>query len=222
MKIPEVAKLTQGFGATSVLHNPGAVGTLRRAATDSGIPAVTIETGEPARLQETKIAHGTRGVQSLLNHMGMHKRVSIWGEPEPVYYESTWVRADRGGLLFGDVDLGQRVRKGEVLGTITDPITNLRSELRAPDDGRVLGMALNQVVMPGFAAFRIGIPTTDAELSTPVIQQGPPLPPDEEEIGEAGDDSTGPGPRGLGRRRRRGRRRHPQHQGQAFGNSELS
>jgi hypothetical protein len=45
MKIPEVAKLTQGFGANSVLHNPGAVGTLRRAATDSGIPAVTIETG---------------------------------------------------------------------------------------------------------------------------------------------------------------------------------
>ena len=194
MKIPGVAKLTQGFGATSVLHNPGAVGTLRRAATDAGIPAVTVETGEPSRLQETKIAHGTRGIQTLLNHMGMHKRVSIWGEPEPVYYESTWVRADRGGLLFGDVDLGQRVRKGEVLGTVTDPITNLRSELRAPADGRVLGMALNQVVMPGFAAFRIGIPTTDAQLSIPVEQDGPPLPPDEEEIGEAGDDSSGPGP----------------------------
>jgi predicted deacylase len=187
MKNPEVARLTQGFGATSVLYNPGAVGTLRRAATDAGIPAVTIETGEPARLQETKIAHGTRGVETLLDHLGMHKTVSIWGEPEPVYYQSTWVRADRGGLLFGDVDLGQRVRKGEVLGTVTDPITNLRSELRSPEDGRVLGMALNQVVMPGFAAFRIGIPTTDAELANPESLTEPIVPADEEEIGETGD-----------------------------------
>jgi hypothetical protein len=84
MKDAEVAKLTQGFGATSVLHSAGAIGTLRRAATDRGIPAVTIETGEPTRLQETKIAHGTRGIETLLNHLGMHKRVSIWGEPEPV------------------------------------------------------------------------------------------------------------------------------------------
>jgi predicted deacylase len=190
MKDAEVAKLTQGFGATSVLHSAGAIGTLRRAATDRGIPAVTIETGEPTRLQETKIAHGTRGIETLLNHLGMHKRVIIWGEPEPVYYQSTWVRADRGGLLFGDVDLGQRVRKGEVLGTVTDPITNLRSELRAPEDGRVLGMALNQVVMPGFAAFRIGIPTTDEELASPETAPAPEIPPDEEEIGESGGDEA--------------------------------
>ncbi len=184
----EVARLTQGFGATSVLHSPGAIGTLRRAATDRGIPAVTVETGEPTRLQETKIAHGARGIETLLNHLGMHKRVSIWGEPEPVYYQSTWVRADRGGLLFGDVDLGQRVRKGEVLGTVTDPITNLRSELRSPADGRVLGMALNQVVMPGFAAFRIGIPTTDEELASPGLEPEPVVPADEEEVGESGGD----------------------------------
>ena len=74
-----------------------------------------------------------------------------------------------------------------MLGTVTDPITNLRSELRAPSDGRVLGMALNQVVMPGFAAFRIGIPTTDAELASPdAIDEA--LLPTDEEIGEAGDE----------------------------------
>ena len=167
MKVPEVAELTQGFGATSVLHHPGTEGTLRRAAVEAGIPAVTFETGEPGRLQETKIAHGAKGIHTLLAKLDMTHPVSIWGEPEPVYYQSTWVRADRGGLLFRDVDLGQSVREGEVLGTITDPITNLRSELKSPVDGRVLGMALNQVVMPGFAAFRIGIRTGSDELADP-------------------------------------------------------
>jgi hypothetical protein len=65
------------------------------------------------------------------------------------------------------VKLGQRVRKGALLGTITDPITNVSSELRAPVKGRILGMALNQVVLPGFAAYRIGIPSSDEEIAGP-------------------------------------------------------
>jgi hypothetical protein len=167
MKVPAVASLTSGFTATSVLHSPGEPGTLRRAAVEAGIPAVTLETGEPARLQENEIEHGTQGIAGLLDHLGMVVRASARPAPEPIYYESTWVRADRGGLLFGAVRLGQRVRTGELLGTVTDPITNFRSELRAPQDGRVLGMAQNQVVMPGFAAFRIGIPTTESDLASP-------------------------------------------------------
>ena len=49
---PEVVKLTEGFGSTVVLHSAGGVGTLRRAALDAGIPAVTLEAGESMRLQE--------------------------------------------------------------------------------------------------------------------------------------------------------------------------
>jgi hypothetical protein len=124
----------------------------------------------------------------------MYPRARVRGAPAPVYYESTWVRADRGGLLFGQVSLGQRVKAGELLGTVTDPITNVRSELRAPEDGRVLGMALNQVVMPGFAAYRIGIPTTESELASPALTPLPadmaPAPaPDPEEPAEADDQS---------------------------------
>ncbi|MEO1573758.1 MAG: succinylglutamate desuccinylase/aspartoacylase family protein [Pseudomonadota bacterium] len=164
MTQPEVAALTEGFGATAVLHSEGTRGTLRRAATDAGIPAVTLETGEPSRLQDKEIDHGTKGIQTLLNKLSLVRRVRVWGEPEPVYYQSTWVRASRGGLLFGRVKLGQRVRKGAVLGTITDPITNVRTEVVAPVKGRILGMALNQVVLPGFAAYRIGIPSTGEDV----------------------------------------------------------
>jgi hypothetical protein len=192
MKVPAVADLTSGFGATSVLHSVGEMGTLRRAAVEAGIPAVALETGEPGRLQESKIKHGTQGIEGLLDHLGMYARARVRGEPAPVYYESTWVRSDRGGLLFGEVSLGQRVQAGELLGTVTDPITNVRSELRAPEDGRVLGMALNQVVMPGFAAFRIGIPTTESELASPAAtavpaDMAPASGPDPEEPAEAGE-----------------------------------
>jgi predicted deacylase len=161
----EVVRLTHGFGATVVLQSEGGPGTLRRAATDAGIPAITLEAGEPLRLREEDIKHGVKGVQTLLADLGMYKRRSIWGAKEPVYYTSRWIRADQGGFLFSDVKVGRQVREGDRLGIITDPITNEVAAIRSPVSGRVLGMALNQVVMPGFAAYRIGIEASDSEAA---------------------------------------------------------
>jgi predicted deacylase len=147
-----------------VLHSPPAEGTLRRAATEYGIPAVTMEVGEPMRLQPEEVRRGEEGIESLLNSLGMIRKLRFWSEPEPVYYESTWVRSDHGGLLITSVQLGQQVSAGQSLATVTDPITNQSRDIRAPGDGRVLGMALNQVVMPGFAAIRLGLPTSEAQV----------------------------------------------------------
>jgi hypothetical protein len=43
-------------------------------------------------------------------------------------------------------------------------MSNARSELRSPYGGRIIGMARNQVVMPGFAAFHVGIETDDTPM----------------------------------------------------------
>ncbi len=166
LRIPEVADLTHGFGSTVVLHSVPGPGTLRRAATEAGIPSVTLEAGEPMRLQLEEVGHGVNAIESLLSYLGMVKKLSLWGDPEPVYYESRWVRADRGGILLSEVELGEHVKPGSVLGTITDPITNKRSKIHSPSAGRVLGMAINQFVMPGFATFRIGIVTSESEMQS--------------------------------------------------------
>lgn len=154
-----VVELSQSFGSTVVLHSEGGVGTLRRAAVEAGIPAVTLEAGEPLRLQSDEVAHSVKGINTLLATRGMYKRRNIWGDSEAVYYSSQWVRADTGGILFSKIDLGKRVTTGELLGTVTDPVSNEREEIRATYSGRVIGMALNQFVMPGFATFHIGIET---------------------------------------------------------------
>jgi hypothetical protein len=46
---------------------------------------------------------------------------------------------------------------------VTNPITNVRTEIRSAYDGRILGMALNQVVQPGYATHHIGIAAPPAE-----------------------------------------------------------
>lgn len=167
LRDPESARLTHYFGATVVLHGAGAEGTLRRAAVEYGIPAVTLEAGGPLRLEEANVTHGVAAVRTLLNSMGMIKKFSFWGKPEPVYYQSTWVRVNHGGILFSNVDLGQKVKAGDVLGTVTDPITNVRHPILSTHDGRVIGMALNQVMLPGYAAYHIGIAAKDEVNAVP-------------------------------------------------------
>ena len=168
---PAVVELSRGFGGIAVLHTEGAKGTLRRAAVDSGIPAVTLEAGEPLRLQPQQVDQGVRGIETLMHQLGMIDRERRWSTPQPVFYESYWVRSDHGGILLTLVRVGDVVTEGTVLGTITDPITNVRHEVRSPYRGRILGMALNQVVMPGFAAFRVGIQTTEEAVQEEAAAQ---------------------------------------------------
>ena len=165
LRNPDVVTLTQGFGAMVVLHSKPTVGTLRYAATLAGIPALTVEAGRPSQLELYEVKHGVKGIETLLTTLGMTRRIRLWGDPEPVYYRSSWVRADNGGILLSDVSLGSTVRKGDLLGSITDPMNNARTELRSPYSGRIIGMARNQVVMPGFAAFHVGIETDEVSAA---------------------------------------------------------
>jgi hypothetical protein len=164
LRDPDVVTLTLGFGSMVVLHNEPMAGTLRHAATQLGIPTVTVEAGGPSQLELGEVKHGVKGIKILLTTLGMVKKTRLWGDPEPVYYRSSWVRVDNGGILLADVSLGSTVRKGDLLGTITDPMNNARTELRSPYTGRIIGMARNQVVMPGFAAFHVGIQTDRSDV----------------------------------------------------------
>ena len=170
LRNPDVVTLTQGFGSMVVLHSSPTVGTLRHAATMAGIPAVTVEAGGPSQLELAEVKHGVKGIETLLSTLGMTRKKRFWGDPEPVYYRSSWVRADNGGILLADVSLGSTVRKGDLLGTITDPMSNQRTELFSPYAGRIIGMARNQVVMPGFAAFHVGIEADDIVVDDAALE----------------------------------------------------
>lgn len=172
LNIPEVVALTQGFGSTVILHSDGAEGTLRDAATAAGIPAVTLEAGMPMQVQENAVSHGVKGIFTLLDTLGMYHRRSLWGNPEPVYYQSRWVRADHGGILAGSVRLGRRVKPGDLLGTVIDPMSNQQNDILSPFQGRIIGMALDQFVMPGYATFHIGIEAEVAEVTEAPAEEG--------------------------------------------------
>lgn len=163
---PAVAELTRNMGAIVVLQSKGARGSLRRAAVDIGIPAVTLEAGEPHNVEPDAVAQGVLSIETLLSKLNMYPYKGMWArKSEPVYYKSRWVRVPSGGILLNTVRLGERVKRDQVLGSVTDPITNATSQINSPLSGRVIGMALNQVMLPGFAAYHIGYQATAEEAA---------------------------------------------------------
>ena len=157
LEIPAVVEFTTKFGSTAVLHSRKLRGNLRSEATNQGIPAVALELGEPGSLQQEHVAEGVKIIETVLSGLDMSRRLWEVGESQPIFYSSRWVRVNSGGLLISNVDVGERVGEGAVLGSMVNPITNESIDVVSPYSGRVLGMALSQFMLPGYAAFNIGI-----------------------------------------------------------------
>jgi uncharacterized protein len=185
-----VARLAQNFGVIAVLNGRGNPNSLRAAAVRAGIPAVTLEAGEPMAMQREVVEEGVRAINTLLAKTGMYGKQQRWTRIAPVYYRSAWVRANQSGILFSKATLGQRVKEEDILGTVTDPITNARTTIKSPYNGRIIGMALDQVVLPGFAAYHIGIQTPEAILIEESQQNEGALEEDEEDGDDSGVDDS--------------------------------
>lgn len=153
-----ILELARSFRAGAIVHNPGPEGTLRRAAHAIGIPAIVYEAGEPMRFQAQEIKRGVIGVRNVLMDMKMIRGTPVSVGEQRIFFRTEWVRADRGGILVSEVRLGDHVREGEILGTITDPIRKETHVILSPHRGQILGMAVAPVMIPGYAAFHIGIP----------------------------------------------------------------
>lgn len=153
---PAALTLAKNFGVGVILHGEGPEGSLRGAALQAGIPAIIYEAGEPLRFEETEIQRGLQGVLNVMSSLKMiPARKEDW--TSVVYKETSWLRARTvGGIFRTSRKSGEMVKQGDVLGSVVDPITLDKEEIVSPTDGQIIGMAVPQVVLVGFALFHIG------------------------------------------------------------------
>ncbi|MDX1556452.1 MAG: succinylglutamate desuccinylase/aspartoacylase family protein [Xanthomonadales bacterium] len=153
-------ELARHFGVGIVVLDDGPAGSIRREAAKAGIPSIIYEAGEPLRFDLEQIAQGVRGIESLMAYLNM-----VEGPPElevpdsRIYTETRWVRVPvgAGGYFFPSAELGQTVNTGEMLGTIIDPLTDRHTPVRATHSGEIIGMAVAQIVLSGYALVHLGV-----------------------------------------------------------------
>jgi predicted deacylase len=160
---PGALELARHFGVGIVIGGAGPKGSLRREAMDAGIKAIIYEAGPPNIFQEEEIERGVEGIRNVMAFLSMTKERADAPHAR-VLADSHWIRVPRrqGGIFLPEVSLGAKVKDGQLLGTVTDPLTDQENEIRATSDGVVVGMALPQVVLSGYGLFHIG--TLDGEL----------------------------------------------------------
>ncbi|MCI5049609.1 MAG: succinylglutamate desuccinylase/aspartoacylase family protein, partial [Rickettsiales bacterium] len=155
----ETNRLAHAFGVPVVINSSIRDGSLRQAAADLGIPMLLFEGGEALRYEEKVIQSALRGIISVMESIGMiePKVIKRKKKTKDIYTanSSHWIRAPHSGSLHAKKKSGALVKKGELLGVISDPYGDERVSVKANKTGIVIGRTMIPLVNSGDALFHI-------------------------------------------------------------------
>ncbi|MEM7611134.1 MAG: succinylglutamate desuccinylase/aspartoacylase family protein [Pseudomonadota bacterium] len=163
---PVTRELADAFAAPVIVDASQREGSLRSFAISRDMPLLVYEAGEALRFDEMSIRAGVRGVLRVMRKIGMlpGKPPAPFGDPV-IARDSAWVRAPQSGIVVYRAKLGARVKKDEVVATLSDPFGNNLYDVSSPHHGIVIGSAQLPLAHEGDALCHI------AEFEAPVAAE---------------------------------------------------
>lgn len=156
---PETERLARAFDVPVLISSNIRDGSLREAAAEYGIPMLLYEAGEALRFDEVSIRAGVKGIIKVMRALEMIPPSS--SKVKKKHYEpviarsSSWMRAPDSGILRAMVPLGGIVKKGTLLGIVSDPFGTRDALLTASFSGIVIGRTNLPLVNEGDALYHI-------------------------------------------------------------------
>lgn len=158
----DLFKLAQVFNAPFTMYSSNITKSYRNTCKQMGKAVLLFEGGKSLESNKFIVKEGVDGVTRVLDHLGMlnqdHKIAPIERKPV-VIKKSTWIRAQRSGLLHIKIECNKHVVKGEFLATITDPYGTMRFKVLAPNDGYIININHAPIVNQGDAIFHVSTET---------------------------------------------------------------
>ena len=130
----ECLELAKVFGCGYILDQKGPDGQLARAAPDEGVPTIDPELGGCVGWDEQSIQTGVEGVFNVLTHYGFLDGQSTT-KPQARATGFEQYGSPVGGVVDFQVDLGDRVSRGETLFEVTDVFGQSKAEITADSKG---------------------------------------------------------------------------------------
>jgi predicted deacylase len=141
-----------------IVHNPPSDRTLRGTAGEMGIPAITLEVGNPSTFQKGLIRDSLTGIHNILGHFGMLDcELEESDEETIICKKSYWIYTDRGGIMAVHPKVTDLVKKGEVIATMRNIFGDVVKEYHAPEDGIVIGKSVSPINQTGGRILHLGI-----------------------------------------------------------------
>lgn len=149
--------LAKAFNAPFYFPSKLITGSFRKATYKMGIPTMVYESGESMRFDEKAITIGIQGIQNVFTYLGMMAKGTKLKHESSIHLKSTrWIRAPRAGMFIPQIENGQSVKKGEILGLVTDTFARKNKKVKAPFDGHIICTNHQAVINQGDALFHIG------------------------------------------------------------------
>lgn len=146
---PETKKKSLGmaraFGYPIVYSETDSSGTISGYCMDQGKPCITPEFVFSRRLDKVSIQTGTIGIMNVMRHLGMIDSDMEYFEVPGAFEEGLKYRsvhATRGGLVYFEKEVGERVKVGDCLATLRDLWGYETEIISSPVDGIVIAYPL--------------------------------------------------------------------------------
>lgn len=155
---PELKKLADIFAAPFTLYSKNISGSFRSSSEKHNVQMLLFEGGKSLDINNTVAEEGVNGVKRLLASLDMlNAKMQPVAQQKPsiCISKSGWVRARNSGLFHDYNMIGQFVKKGFVLGSITDPFGKFEQKVKAPNDGYIINANLSPIVYEGDAIYHI-------------------------------------------------------------------
>ncbi|MBU6338486.1 MAG: succinylglutamate desuccinylase/aspartoacylase family protein [Rickettsiales bacterium] len=172
--------LAKAFGAPVIINSNLRDGSLREAVSRRNIPMLLYEGGEALRFDETVIKIGVAGILNFMREIGMIESevCEVFKKKTFIANSSYWVRASRSGIHTPRQKLGTIVKKGEILGEISNPFGDHKCLVRANAGGVIIGTSKLPMTNQGDALFHIATRQNiddEAMTSFEVIENNDPV-----------------------------------------------
>jgi len=151
-------KLATIFGAPIVLYSKNMSKSFRNACYKLGKPVLLFEGGKSFHIDSNITNTGVNGTKRILNHLGMLSKKYKASTPKKkclFISESKWIRASHSGMFRASININNKVKKGDVIGHITDPYGKFHHFVKAPNDGYVFNVNESPIIYQGDALFHI-------------------------------------------------------------------
>lgn len=135
-------EMAKSYGIKHIVRQPKSAlvvsGSTSSAAASIGVPAITAESGQNGILDQVAVNRHLEGLRNLAISLGVISGQKSEQSEYSLYDGWNWLRAQSEGWWEPTVPTGKSVRKGDLLGTLSQVWGEESQEIRAPEDGRVL------------------------------------------------------------------------------------
>jgi len=160
----ESLELAKVFGAPFIVQSKQRQKSYRESAIKLGKKVLLYEGGKSIDFDRSITNTGVNGALNIMHHLGIRdfdkeikKRTKTKKLSSVVISKSKWIRARYSGMFRTNANLGKLYKKGDKIGSISDPFGFFERDIKAPNKGYIFCLNHAPIVNKGDAIFHISV-----------------------------------------------------------------